>query len=892
MPTYEVTSPDGRRFEVTAPEGATQEQVLAYAQANYQNAQSPQVQGSTPGPKRYDLNQLEAALRAADAAGNVEDARRLARAYERERGMQSHDASARSVGIPPLPPGFVLEDDVPPPPPGFVLENEGSQNGPWTRYQGGAAGKVLSQTGPWTRYQQSGAPIEVQGPDGVMIEFPAGTDEATARAALQRRYGPPTEQQLIGALRKADAAGDTAAAQAIARRIQSLRQSPPKADFSNVQGGVRSTDDGRMADGWKAGVGRDVAMGARSVIQGVGSLVGAAGGDAFNHYIVPGEQPSYRDAAAGVADRLGLPTPQTSRERVMGDVGEGFTGTGLTMGAGGLLGLLSRTKAVPEVSRLAGLLMGQPGSQVAATAAGTAAASGTREAGGGTGAQVLAGLVGSMAPGGLGLATPFVRAQGAVPSAVAGATRAAVRGRDPAGVRQAVSDFAAAGTSPSIGQATGNRGVQALETLVGNVPGGAGRMERFGQQQAQQVGQRMDDLSAGLARRGASVTPEQAGRTIVQGIEGPGGFMDRFRQQSDQLYGQLDQAIPQGTRVPAINASRYLAQQSSPISGASATSALLSNPKLAGIREALQADLTAGQGVLPYEALARVRSRVGEMIGDAGLVPDIPTRQLRALYGALSEDMRSAAQAAGPRAMQAFNRANNHFKFGMGRLERVEHVIDKAGGPEKVYSAAFGGINNGATTLRAVMQSLDKGAQRELTASFIRRMGRAQSGQQNAAGDVFSMETFLTNWDKVSPEAKRALFDRHGPLFSANMDKIARMAERVRDGSRVFRNPSGTARQSALMQAGGTALLGGQQLLTGNVAGAILTLVGSGASALTANRMARLLTNPKAVMWLGSSTQKPTGELLAQLQVLRRIGEKDQDQELVALADDLGRQVR
>jgi hypothetical protein len=47
-----------------------------------------------------------------------------------------------------------------------------------------------------------------------------------------------TEQQLIGALRKADAAGDVAAAKAIARRIQTMRTSAPKADFSDVQSSV------------------------------------------------------------------------------------------------------------------------------------------------------------------------------------------------------------------------------------------------------------------------------------------------------------------------------------------------------------------------------------------------------------------------------------------------------------------------------------------------------------------------------------------------------------------------------------------------------------------------------------------------------------------------------
>lgn len=34
MPTFDVTSPDGRKFRVNAPEGATQDQIIAYAQAN------------------------------------------------------------------------------------------------------------------------------------------------------------------------------------------------------------------------------------------------------------------------------------------------------------------------------------------------------------------------------------------------------------------------------------------------------------------------------------------------------------------------------------------------------------------------------------------------------------------------------------------------------------------------------------------------------------------------------------------------------------------------------------------------------------------------------------------------------------------------------------------
>src|SRR3546814_20660296 len=82
MPNYQVTAPDCRKYRVTAPEGATQEQALAYAQQNYRQAQQPPASGPREKYQQSDgtrLHKIELALRAADAAGTVEDARRLAR---------------------------------------------------------------------------------------------------------------------------------------------------------------------------------------------------------------------------------------------------------------------------------------------------------------------------------------------------------------------------------------------------------------------------------------------------------------------------------------------------------------------------------------------------------------------------------------------------------------------------------------------------------------------------------------------------------------------------------------------------------------------------------------------------------------------------------------------
>lgn len=42
MPTYIVTGPDGKEYEITAPEGASQQEVLAYAQRNYGQVAKPE----------------------------------------------------------------------------------------------------------------------------------------------------------------------------------------------------------------------------------------------------------------------------------------------------------------------------------------------------------------------------------------------------------------------------------------------------------------------------------------------------------------------------------------------------------------------------------------------------------------------------------------------------------------------------------------------------------------------------------------------------------------------------------------------------------------------------------------------------------------------------------
>lgn len=60
MPTYEVTSPDGRKFDITAPEGATQDQVLTYAKTQF--ASMPKKTATPVAPIPPETTAAEAAL--------------------------------------------------------------------------------------------------------------------------------------------------------------------------------------------------------------------------------------------------------------------------------------------------------------------------------------------------------------------------------------------------------------------------------------------------------------------------------------------------------------------------------------------------------------------------------------------------------------------------------------------------------------------------------------------------------------------------------------------------------------------------------------------------------------------------------------------------------------
>lgn len=692
--------------------------------------------------------------------------------------------------------------------------------GPWEQYQQQAAAPA---EGPWTQYQQPAADFS-----DVDQRSTAASTESLGRAAPKPAAAPRRERTT---------------GEKIKREVFGL--------------------------------------GTRNVVEGAADLIGIVTDPVVNLVNYLGEKgPTPQSLITGVPERrwpvqqttreawtnwlnaAGVPQPENARERVAGDIGRALTGTAMTLGLGGGLSAgRAATQAPTVASRTGNLLTAQPVQQAIAAAGGSGAAGVARESGAGPGTQLLAGLGGGLAP----------SAAAATGSA---ALRGAIRGRSGEPMQRTIADFNALGATPSVGQASGNRMMQGVENLLAGAPTSSGVMNRFGERQADDLGGGLQAAANNLSRNASA---ERAGRAVERGTD---AFAGNTKAVKRALYWNADRFIPQSTQVPLANTWQAIVKLTTPTPGAAATTGALINPRVQQLRQTLEQDLAAGNGQIPYEALKRIRSDIGEAISDFSLSPDTPTRELKQLYASLSRDMEAAARAQGPEAVKAATRANNYTRAVADRMETVQRVIDKNGGPERVFEAAMSGTRDGGTTLRAVMQSLPKDGQKAVTAAVIKRMGLATPGAQDATGDVFSAGTFLTNWNRVSPEAKRALFDRYGPAYSANMDRIARVASNIKEGSKVYANPSGTANRAAALTYGASlalSMVDPSMATTGS-------LIGGGAGA---NYLARKLTNPDFVEWLSKATAAPVGAAVAQINALRAVGEKKGDQELIDAANFL-----
>ncbi len=291
------------------------------------------------------------------------------------------------------------------------------------------------------------------------------------------------------------------------------------------------------------------------------------------------------------------------------------------------------------------------------------------------------------------------------------------------------------------------------------------------------------------------------------------------------------------------------------------------------------ADAHSGAG-LDFRTAMRLRTDLGKITADyapGGVNPSVGGPSMDRIAGALREDMLRTAGTA-----DVANQAATHPIVGQmpppslyDRLRAFDDTITDlrggtgGGGAQTVLERmakttdtdAFQGMLDVRTLLtspnrtRALIAGLERngeaGAAQQLRASIIDEIGRAKSGGQNAAGDVFSFNTFLTNYDAARRSgALDAIFPDTSRVDRRVLDNIAEVAGRLRD-LRAGDNTSHSAGTMGTLLAmgglGGAAgyLFGGnkEEVGVGTVAGAM-------GRVLVPLISARMLATPSIARWL------------------------------------------
>ncbi len=459
-------------------------------------------------------------------------------------------------------------------------------------------------------------------------------------------------------------------------------------------------------------------------------------------------------------------------------------------------------------------------------------------------------------------------------------------------------------TNPDPAVVANNKGLAQAETTVARLPGGGGLIEKADEQRASDIATRVDQIARTLAPGGA-VSAERAGRYVTAGIS---DAVEALQAKQEDVYRKFDARVSPQHPVRMTNFLRELSDYVKTTPGFERTSKSLKDPSILNLAESIKADLLGQKvdnktpyshvkkpdvgklvfnasgmpvqfkdlNVSPYSTVAGLRSAIGKNLSKSMLVPDATTRLYQRLYKALSDDIRDSLPA---QDRNAWNRAT-HFSKGMHkRIEKVYQPLMDQNTPERALRAAFSGTKEGSSGFRKIMGALTPDQRNAVAAHVIENMGTAPSHMQDAAGGRFSMEHFLTQWDKLkAPGVKEALVP--SAKTREDLQTVAEAISRQRAVRTGTYNPSGTAKavtHASLYSAAFTEIA--MSLLRGEPRMAAAGAATLGAQMLASRYAARAMTSPEFIRWLAEGEKVKPADLPAHLARLTVIANHTRDPE-------------
>lgn len=376
---------------------------------------------------------------------------------------------------------------------------------------------------------------------------------------------------------------------------------------------------------------------------------------------------------------------------------------------------------------------------------------------------------------------------------------------------------------------TGGKTASVMQDVASGIPGGTGRMASAANETLDEFGAAVNKAADAI---GGARTPQAAGEAIQLGAQ---NWLQNFATTSADKWNKFWQALPPTTQTP-MTATRIAAR--------GLGDRLLELP---GMADALSTDqwkavrqsIASAAPTVSVGTLKTLRTAVGQQLENAPLVGNPATGDLKRLYAAITEDIKTLAaggasapssvqkpgilfgmgygnpppKAASPppsnNALAAFTEANDYTRNGHQLIDNtVSKIFDKGNAinPETAYNWAIQQARSGDSRFNNLREVTETGANAAAGAK-LRAMAApaARLPGELAGGPAASPSSFNTAWNQLSPEGRAAMFSG-----VPNANALATVAGREAMG-RGAENTSRTAQTSAYMDwlKGLAALAGG-----------------------------------------------------------------------------------
>lgn len=717
--------------------------------------------------------------------------------------------------------------------------------------------------------------IEVELPDGTILEFPAGTDEDTMRNAVTRFQASRQSQTDAGDL-------------------------PSPAPAEAAPEGEDSGSAWRGPAAFLSGANRGLASVLDAPVKMTNWVLDKAGApEEWRGSGVVGPTLDYFGA-------IREPDPEYPTAEA---IGEG-TGAGIaTISGMGLLGALG--KGVPVLEAIGNTVApamrsgptfaaGVPASEALATAGSMA---------GGSAGQSVGEYFGGDVGGAAGRLAGSLAGSVLAPSADHFSRSVAPRkllARAPDEAMEVSGALRRSGIDPSMGL-TGGRTAEAAENVLDNIPVLGAPVSRRRDLQARQFGDRVQDIAT--TRRGGVPSSGDLSRSSIgqriQDMADEG--LSHLEAQRNQLYTDLGRRVDKVNSAVDVtdvklrlhelmrdatpdqqnallkeiadldtmrttpidaNVHKQLTQRQAVLKNSiSKTKRLLQDsPDDVALKQQLRdfqaeakqvaGDIDANLGVR-YGQMKNWRTSVGKRVEQGGVEGGQMAQTYKSATEATEDLMSRAGALDDYRDINAATR-ELHAKRGNitqgGDIPELQKLKNKREGRD-AFAYVFDGKEVSPERIELLYRNSDPARWDDLSGDIIEYMGKASAGQKTSVSD-FSPNTFLTNWNRLPPEAKRLLA---GDEMQA-LDDLAVAAQAFRD--RAARgNPSGTAR---MLQGG--ASVGGLSVAATRAAQGDLSWLGAATlGAGATNAAARAAVSKGFNDYLGRAAPKLASRLAPRL---------------------------